>query len=72
MAMSNVERVLSDCFSKIMARVLCCMSAGLVPFFQAVLSSMALSIRPANSSLLRSDRDRKSRPARLGMRDGFT
>ncbi len=65
-ATSNAQRVRVEVFSKISAMFLprrCCVSA---PAFLAALSSAASSIRPRNSSSVKSSSLRKWRPARAG------
>jgi protein tyrosine phosphatase len=65
MAMSKVERVRSDCFSKIIAIVLCSSGCGRTFAFHAFFSHSELSSRPWNSGVVRSASDNRSRPRRL-------
>src|SRR2546425_3578158 len=62
---SNVTRVRSDGFSKIMARTLPASSGGRSPAFERRLRSTAVSSTKRTSSGERSSTDRKSRPLRV-------
>src|SRR5690554_6654048 len=63
--MSKVERVLRDCFSKIMAMVLCFRGESRCPDFHARFSSREVFRICRNSVPESSARVRKSRPIRV-------